>query len=193
MYLTRNVRRADARKARVPEKSCMVKSSAAKLRSAIRSLDSTIAAGCLKFITGRQFIGAAGPRIVNPITRTDLFWLAHVTQQKRGRPLIHFRRELKRRTCSRQQMRLPRQIIVPSSRTGPHFCMCVCVWDLSRALRHADIAFITFHNVFRRTHFWRDVTRARARFKCNNLFLSDSTLALSSTDSFSILCVIWDM
>lgn len=103
--------------------------------------------------------GREGP--ANPITRTDLFWLAHVTQQKPGRHLIHFRRELKRRTCSRQQMRLPRQIIVRSlvrsyrggpslpARTRPVTC---CNTPENR--------FITFHNVFCHTHLRATLTSA---------------------------------
>lgn len=111
--------------------------------------DQPRAIGCLKFITGPVVYR---PRPVNPITRTDLFWLAHVTQQKRGPALNPLSARIETphllattdaftATDYRSFIGGRRKRDRDFSYMGPVMC-----WNKRNR-------FITFHNVFRHTHF----------------------------------------
>lgn len=106
----------------------------------------SIATGCLKFITSSTVYQ---PRTVNPITRTDLFWLAHVTQQKR-RPALN---------PLSAWIETPHLLTTTDAFTATDYHSFIRkerernsspVYETCHVLRNH---FITFHNVFERTHF----------------------------------------
>lgn len=114
----------------------------------MRCRPSTIATGCLKFITSPTVYQR---RPVNPITRTDLFWLAHVTQQKRGpalNPLSVW-------------IETPHLLTTTDAFTATDYHSFIrkererkraffCIYETCHVLQNH---FISFHNVFQRTHF----------------------------------------